>query len=65
MEKIGADGRLLMARVLVADDHELARAGLRLMLSAESDMEVVGEARTGREAVELGRMLSDPATGLR
>ncbi|MFQ6057409.1 MAG: response regulator [Anaerolineae bacterium] len=38
-------------RVLVADDHAVLRAGLRLLLNAEPDMEVVGEAADGAEAV--------------
>ena len=37
-------------RVLLADDHALMRAGLRALLTTASDIEVVGEARTGREA---------------
>ena len=45
------------ARVLIADDHDLARLGLRTMLTPEPDLEVVGEATTGREAVELTRQL--------
>src|SRR3977135_4040281 len=44
-------------RILIADDHELARLGLRTMLTPEPDLEVVGEAGTGREAVELSRQL--------
>ncbi len=46
-------------RVLIADDHELVRDGFRRMLGYEEDLEVVGEARDGREAVELCRRL-DP-----
>jgi DNA-binding NarL/FixJ family response regulator len=45
------------ARVLIADDHELARLGLRTMLAPEPDIQVVGEAATGRETVELSRQL--------
>jgi DNA-binding NarL/FixJ family response regulator len=45
------------ARVIIADDHELARLGLRTMLVPEEDLEVVGEATTGREAVELSQQL--------
>jgi DNA-binding NarL/FixJ family response regulator len=41
------------ARLLVVDDHALLRAGIRSMLSREPDLEVVGEAGDGREAVEL------------
>lgn len=42
-----------MIRVLVADDHPVVREGLRGMLSAESDIEVAGEAASGAEAVAL------------
>jgi NarL family two-component system response regulator LiaR len=45
------------ARVVIADDHELARTGLRGMLTGEPDMEIVGEAATGRQAVMLCRRL--------
>jgi len=38
-------------RVLIADDHAVLRAGLKLLIGAESDMEVVGEAADGPEAV--------------
>jgi two-component system response regulator NreC len=38
-------------RVLIADDHAILRAGLRLIINAQPDMEVVGEARTIREVV--------------
>jgi DNA-binding NarL/FixJ family response regulator len=43
--------------VLLADDHKVVREGFRLLLEAEDDLEVVGEAQTGREAVELTRKL--------
>lgn len=39
-------------RVLIADDHPVFRFGLRALLQGEPDMEVIGEATTGREAVE-------------
>jgi len=45
------------ARLLIADDHGLMRAGMRAMLTREPDLEVVGEAKDGREAVELCRSL--------
>ena len=38
-------------RVLLADDHPILRSGLKLLLGAEPDLEVVGEANNGREAV--------------
>jgi DNA-binding NarL/FixJ family response regulator len=39
-------------RVLLADDHEILRQGLKMLLSLQPEVEIVGEARTGREAVE-------------
>ena len=42
-----------MLRVIVADDHPVVREGLRAMLDAEPDLEVVGEAASGAEAVAL------------
>jgi DNA-binding NarL/FixJ family response regulator len=44
-------------RVLVADDQDLVRTGLRMILDAEPGIEVVGEAPNGRRAVELARSL--------
>lgn len=44
-------------RVLIADDHELLRMGIKAMLSSQADLEVVGEARDGAEAVSLCREL--------
>ena len=41
-----------LLRVLIADDHPLFRHGLSALLSASSDFEVVGEARTGEEVIE-------------
>jgi len=40
-------------RILIADDHPVFRFGLRVLLQGEPDMEVVGEATTGREAVDM------------
>jgi DNA-binding NarL/FixJ family response regulator len=47
-----------MTRVLIADDDGLMRAGLIELLSGEPELEVVGEASTGREAVERARRLA-------
>jgi len=44
-------------RVLLADDHQLMRSGIRLMLERETDLSVVGEANDGREAVALAKSL--------
>jgi DNA-binding NarL/FixJ family response regulator len=47
-----------MITVLLVDDHELVRKGFRLMLDAQPDLTVVGEAADGAEAVRLSRLLS-------
>jgi DNA-binding NarL/FixJ family response regulator len=44
-------------RVLLADDHEMMREGLKLLVNRQSDMETVGETDNGRAAVELAREL--------
>ena len=44
-----------MIRVLLADDQALIRAGFRLLLDTAADIEVVGEASDGAEAVKLAR----------
>ena len=44
-------------RILLADDHAVVRQGFKMILSAQTDMEIVGEAANGREAVELGEQL--------
>jgi DNA-binding NarL/FixJ family response regulator len=41
-------------RILLADDHAVVRRGLRMVLDAQPDLEVIAEASTGAEAVELG-----------
>jgi DNA-binding NarL/FixJ family response regulator len=46
-----------LIRVLIADDQELVRTGFRLILQSEPDLEVAGEAATGREAVALAASL--------
>ena len=47
-----------MIRVLVADDQAAVRGGFAALIEAQERMQVVGEARNGREAVELARRLS-------
>lgn len=46
-----------LIRVLLVEDHMVVREGLRALLQAEGDIKVVGEAETGRQAVELTRKL--------
>jgi DNA-binding NarL/FixJ family response regulator len=46
-----------MIRVLIADDQAIARQGLQVILSVEADIEVVGLAKDGQEAVELAEKL--------
>ena len=49
-------------RVFLADDHEMIREGLRLLVNSQPDMECVGEAGDGREAVaRAGELLPDVA----
>jgi DNA-binding NarL/FixJ family response regulator len=48
-----------MARILIADDHEIVRRGIRMILQARPEWEICGEAKDGREAVQLAKEL-DP-----
>ena len=47
-----------MIRVIVADDHHLVRQGIRMLLEKADDIEVVGEAEDGQEAVEMAERLT-------
>lgn len=49
------DDELKKTRILLADDHQIIREGLRALIDAEPDMEVVAEASSGREAIDLVR----------
>ena len=49
-------------RVLVVDDHPLLREGIAAVLQAQGDMQLVGEAADGREAIELFRALRPDVT---
>ena len=51
------EGAVTVISVLVADDQEIVRTGLTMILDAQPDIEVIGEAADGREAVELARQL--------
>jgi DNA-binding NarL/FixJ family response regulator len=55
----GNSGRI---RILTADDHAIIRAGIAMLISKEPDMELVGEASTGREVVERYRALRPDIT---
>ena len=44
-------------QVLLADDHAILRKGIRMLIDSQADMEVVGEAKTGREAIEEAQRL--------
>lgn len=45
-------------KILIAEDHAIVREGIRMILDAEPDFDVVGEAKDGKQAVELARSLS-------
>jgi DNA-binding NarL/FixJ family response regulator len=47
-------------RILIADDQALVRGGLRMILDAQPDLEVVGEAADGREALQRARAHAGP-----
>jgi DNA-binding NarL/FixJ family response regulator len=49
-------------RVLTADDHPLVRSGLATLIATQSDMQLVGEASSGKEAVQLHRELNPDVT---
>jgi two-component system response regulator NreC len=46
-----------MIKILLADDHVLVRQGFKMILAAQPDMQIVGEAGNGREAVDLAEKL--------
>jgi DNA-binding NarL/FixJ family response regulator len=47
----------MSTRILLADDHQMVREGIRSLLEKESDIEIVGEAEEGRQAVQLVKKL--------
>ena len=51
-----------MIRVLIVDDQALVRAGFRMILDAEPDIEIVAEAGDGMEAVEPARRATRPTS---
>jgi DNA-binding NarL/FixJ family response regulator len=50
--------QLKTTTIVLADDHRIVRQGLRVLLTAEQDFQVIGEADDGREALELVRRLN-------
>lgn len=48
--------------IVVADDHQIIRQGLRLLFSSQPDMELVGEAENGQQAVDLVEELQPDVT---
>ena len=55
---MGQTDEVLMIRVLIVDDQPAVRRGLRVRFHLEPDMQVVGEASTGREALTLAQTLT-------
>jgi DNA-binding NarL/FixJ family response regulator len=51
-----------LIRVLIADDHPLLRSGIGALIGTQPDMQLVGEAATGREALQLYRQFSPDVT---
>jgi DNA-binding NarL/FixJ family response regulator len=51
------EGKAVPCRILIADDHALLREEMRAMLASEPDMEVVGDAENGEDALAMCRML--------
>ena len=49
---------MVVIRVLIVDDHAIVRDGIRALLAADKDVQVVGEAGGGHEAIELARKLT-------
>ena len=48
---------MIKQKVLIAEDHAILREGLRALLSSSPDLEIIGEAEDGQEAVNLARQL--------
>jgi len=47
----------MRTRILIADDHAMIRDGLNALIDRQADMEVVGKAENGQQAIELAREL--------
>lgn len=53
MTENGVPGKGKPARLIIADDHDYVRSGIRVMLSGEAGLEIVGEVADGQEALEI------------
>jgi DNA-binding NarL/FixJ family response regulator len=53
-----SSGSMQRIKVVLADDHTVVRQGLRALLMAEPDMEIVGEAENGRQAIQMSKQNS-------
>ena len=51
-------GEQMSIKIVLAEDHTITRQGIHSMLNQRSDMEVVGEAETGRQAVQVAEKLN-------
>jgi len=51
-----------LIRILSADDHPLLRSGIGALIGTQPDMQLIAEAATGREAVQLHRQLNPDVT---
>ena len=54
----------MSVRIMIADDQALVRAGFKMILDAEDDIDVVGEAVDGVQAVDMARRLRPSACGI-
>jgi two-component system, NarL family, invasion response regulator UvrY len=55
MEDYGEEGRTVMIRVIIVDDHPVVRRGLKQIIEGEPDMQVVGQAENAQEALRVIR----------
>ena len=53
----GSAGGRVVIRVLIVDDHQIVREGLRFLLDQQDDIEVIGECSNGADAIETARQL--------
>jgi DNA-binding NarL/FixJ family response regulator len=53
-----------LVRILIADDHDIVREGMKTLLAAHADFHVCGEATNGRDAVDMGVQFQRHGVGL-